>query len=315
MFKMPPNRVPTAKTVAVTMYFNIKNLPDATDEVRPQSFYMEKGRATLGLDSPMIVFCDDTCYEDIKALRGDRPTHYIVKSLLDYDFYKDHYSIIKKNREGISMYVGSRNTPSYCILTVFKLYAIHIARQASPFEATHYAWVDFGGSHILRNFEEYAPQMLANPHPKVSFCYIHFRGAEEMTMTSTFASGGYCAVGATCFTIESDYVTRFYNMCMSIFHELLSIRYCHHEEQIMAYFYHRHPELCTIYYGDYYSILANYHTVHDDYNAIKHHFIGEALSKGRGDLAAVAAKAVLSSVQNGTLALSDGEVSWLRSIG
>ena len=305
----------TTNTVAVTMYFNIKNLPDATDQVRPQSFYMDKGRATLSLDFPMIIFCDTTCYEDIKALRGDRPTHYIIKSLLDYDFYKDNYSIIKKNREGNHNYVDSRNTTSYCILTVFKLYAMHIAQQTSPFEATHYAWVDFGGSHILRNFEEYAPRMLANPHPKISFCYIHFRGTDEMTMTSRFAQGGYCGVGATCFTIESDYITRFYNNCMSIFHEMLALKLCHHEEQIMAYFYHRHPELCSLYYGDYYSILSNYHTVRDDYASIKRYFINETLAKGRRDLASIAAKAVLSSVKNNTITLNENEVTWLHSIG
>ena len=309
MFKM------TTKTTIVTMYFNIKNLPDATDQVRPQSFYMEKGRATLGLDFPMIVFCDDTCYEDIKTLRGDRPTHYIIKSLLDYDFYKDNYNIIKNNRVGNPNYVNSRNTNSYCILTVFKLYAMWIAKQVSPFEATHYAWVDFGGSHILRNFEMYAPLMLKNPHPKVAFCYIHFRGEHEMTMTSEFAKGGYCGVGATCFTIESDYVSRFYNACMSIFHEMLAIKLCHHEEQIMAYFYHRYPELCTLYYGDYYSILSNYHVVRDDYASIKHYFINETLVKGRRDLTSGAAKAVLLSVKNGTISLPDSEISWLKSFG
>jgi len=309
MFKME------SKTTVVTMYFNLTKFEDATDSVRPQSFYMEKGRATLALDFPMVIFCDDTCYEDIKALRGDRPTHYIVKALTDYDFYKDNYPIIKKNREGNPQYENSRNTSSYCILTVFKLYAMWLAKLASPFEATHYAWVDFGGSHILRSFEEYAPLMLKNPHPKVSFCYIHFRGAQEMTMMSEFAKGGYCGVGATCFTIESDYVSRFYNGCLSIFHEMLALKLGHHEEQVMAYFYHRYPQLCTLYYGDYYSILTNYHSIRDDYSSIKRYFISEALAKGRQDLATEAAKAVLSSVVNGTIQLNESEIEWLRSFG
>lgn len=304
----------TAKTVVVTMYFNIRNLPDATDAVRPKSFYMDKGRATLEIDSPMVIFCDNENYDDIKAIRGNRPTHYIVKSLLDYDFYKDNYPIVKKNRVGNPIYIGSRNTPSYCILTVFKLYAMYLAKLSGAFEATHYAWVDFGGSHILRGFRAYMPAMLSNPHPKVSFCYIHFRGADEMTMTSEFAKGGYCGVGATTFTIEDAYVERFYNGCMSIFHELLSNKLCHHEEQVMAYFYHRYPSLCTIYYGDYYSILSNYHIVHDDYQSIKRYFIGETLAKGRRDLAITAIQAVLKSVENNLIYLPKEEVVLLKSI-
>jgi len=304
----------TAKTVIVTMYFNIKNLPDATDAVRPQSFYMEKGRATLELDFPMIVFCDYECYDDIKALRGDKPTQYMIKPLLEYDFYKDHYPIIKKNREGDVKYIGSRNTTSYCILTVFKLYAMYLAKAACVYDATHFAWIDFGGSHILRDFSVNAPKMLEKPHPKISFCYIHFRGASEMTMISDFAKGGYCGVGATAFTIESDYVERFYNGCMSIFHEMLLHGLCHHEEQVMAYFYYRHSKLCKIYYGDYYSILSNYHDVKDDYQSIKQYFINEALVKGRRDLARNAAIAVLESAERSLINLPAYEISWLHNM-
>jgi FkbM family methyltransferase len=284
--------LPACSSTVVTMYFNIKDLPDSTAEVRPKSFYMEKGRVTLGLPAPMVVFCDETCVEDIRRLRGDLPTHYIVKSIAEYDFYKDHYPIIKANREGQAAYVGSRNTVSYCLLTVFKFHAMRIAAELDPFKTSHYAWVDFGGSHILRRLAEEGPAMLAAPHPKVSFCYIHYRGAAEMTMTSAFASGGCCGVGATCFTVERDYVRRFYSGCMSIFHELVLHGLGHHEEQIMAYFYHRYPELCTIYYGDYYSIVTNYHGAKEDIPSIRHFFINEAKAKGRSDLAAAALRSL-----------------------
>jgi hypothetical protein len=303
-----------AKTTIVTMYFNIKNLPDATESVRPKSFYMEKGRPTLTLNYPMIIFCDDTCYEDIKAIRGDRPTHYIVKSLLDYDFYRDNFPIVRKNREGNPKYVGNRVTASYCILTVMKLYSIYMAKQVSPFESTHYAWVDFGGSHILRNFEEYAPKMLDAPHPKISFCYIHFRGADELTMTSEFSNGGYTSIGATCFTVESSYVERFYTGCMSVFYEMLAVRLCHHEEQVLAYFYHRYPHLCSLYYGDYASSLTNYHVVREDYYSIKRYFINEALNKGYSHLAAKCAKDILGSAAAGTIVLPPEEKQFLLVI-
>lgn len=301
-----------AKTTVVTMYFNIKNLPDATDEVRPKSFYMDKGHVTLSLNNPMVIFCDDTCYEDIKAIRGDLPTHYIIRPIQNYDFYKDNYPIIRANREGNPMYVGNRNTSSYCILTLFKIYAIHLAALVNPFDATHYAWIDFGGSHLLRSLADAAPAMLANPHPKVAMCYIHYRGSHETNLTSPFSRGGFCSIGATAFTVERSHVTRFYNGCMSVFHELLLCRLCHAEEQVMAYFYGRYPELCTLYYGDYYSIVTNYHGVREDYSSVRNYFIQEALNKGRADLAGAAAKSVLQSVEKGLLALDAGECAWLR---
>jgi hypothetical protein len=296
------------------MYFNIKDFPDATDNVRPRSFYMEKGRATLALDFPMVVYCDETCVDDIKALRGDRPTEYVVKPLVEYEFYQDNYPIIRKNREGNGMYVNSRNTTSYCLLTVFKFYAVHLAALRNSFNSSHFAWVDFGCSHILRDLPADGPKMLAAPHPKISFCYIHYRGASEMTMNSQFSNGGMCGTAATCFTVEAGYTSKFYNGCMAIFHEMLLHGKCHHEEQIMAYFYDRHPELCTIYYGDYYSIASNYHAVREDFPAIWHHFIMEAYHKNRHDLAKECARAILDSVEKGTIRLSDDDVARLRSV-
>lgn len=311
----------TSKTTVVTMYFNIRNFADATEEVRPKSFYMEKGRATLSLNAPMVIFCDDTCYEDIKSIRdaafpdANKMTTYIIKPLIDYDFYKYSFPVIQKNRIGNEMYINSRNTSSYFILCMFKIVGIFIAKQQNPYGTPFYAWIDFGGSHILRNFEEYAPLMIANPHPKISLCYIHFRGRDEMAMTSKFSRGGFCGIGATAFTAESKYIDQFYNGTMGIYHEMLANTIGHADEQVLTHFHYRYPELCTLYYGDYYSILSNYHALRDDYTSVKHHFINEALAKGRQDLASVAAKTALISVKNGTLQLNEGEVAWLNSIG
>lgn len=301
-------------TTIITMYFNIKDFPDATPQVRPKSFYMDKGRATLELEAPMVVYCDETCLEDIKVLRGDRPTEYIVKPLVEYDFYKDHYPVIKKNREGNAMYVNHRNTTSYCLLTVFKFYAVHLAALRNPYKTSHFAWVDFGCSHILRDLPGDGPKMLAAPHPKISFCYIHYRGAADLTMTSEFGRGGLCGVSATCFTVEGSYVSRFYNGCMAIFHEMLVHKNCHHEEQIMAYFYDRYPELCTIYYGDYYSVVGNYHGVKEDFPGIWSHFIVEAYHKNRSDLAKACAASILDSVEKGRIVLAEHDISRLRSV-
>ena len=299
---------------AVTMYFDLTKLPDSTAGVRPLSFYMEKGKPTLELNSPMVIFCDDTSYELIKEMRGERPTHYIVKPFYEYDFYKDHYNIVKQNRVGNTMYIDSRVTSSYFLLTVFKFYTLHIASQLNIFHTTHFAWVDFGSSHLLRDFATYMPKLLEAPHPKVSFCCIHYRGAEEMTLTSAFALGGLCSVGATVFTVEKEYVTRFYTGCMSIFYQLLKHGLGHHEEQLMAYFYHRYPELCTIYYGDYYSIASNYHTIRQDWNCIKRCFIDNALNQNRRDLAIQAADAALSAYDKGVLGLSSDDIIWLKGL-
>ena len=309
----------TNKTTVVTMYFNIKDLPDNTDEVRPKAFYMEKGKATLSLNAPMVIFCDDTCYEDIKAIRdaaipnAESQTTYIIKPITEYDFYKYSYPIIRKNREHVKMYENSRNTSSYFILCMFKILGLLISKQKNPYGTPFYAWVDFGGSHIMRSFNEYALKMLENPNPKVSFCYIHYRNGQELSLNNKFCAG-FCGIGATAFTVEADYMNQFYNGTMSIFHEILFNKMGHADEQVLTYFHHKHPELCTIYYGDYYSILTNYHFVREDFNSVKNFFINEAIKKGNSNLALVCISHVLRSIREGHLILSDSDYTHLVSL-
>ena len=74
------------KTTIVTFYFNIKKLNDATSFVRPQSFYMKYGRETLKLNYPMLIFCDETTYDEIKIIRDEyindlSLTQYIIKNI------------------------------------------------------------------------------------------------------------------------------------------------------------------------------------------------------------------------------------------
>lgn len=311
---------PSMPTTAVTMYFNIKHLPDATEDVRPRSFYMEKGISTLSLNAPMVIFCDDSCYEDIQALRNKcvpnaaEITTYIRKPITEYDLYRDNFPIIRKNREGNHKYVNNRNTASYFILSMFKVLGVYLAKQLNPYGTPYYAWIDFGGSHVMRGFDSYAMQMLEAPKPKVALCYIHFRGADELTMTSEYSRGGYCGIAAGAFTAEASVIDQFYNGTMSVFHELLAHQTGHAEEQVFTYFYQRYPHLVTLYYGDYYSIITNYHAVREDFGSVWHHFILEACHKGRKDLAKECASSILTSVDHGIVCLSAEEVERLRGV-
>ena len=121
-------------------------------------------------------------------------------------------------------------------------------------------------------------------------------------------------MGGTSFSVEADYVSRLYNGSLSIFHEMLQKGVGHADEQVFTTFYDRFPELFMIYYGDYYSILMNYHAPIQDYPSIRHFFINEAIHKGRRDLAKGCAADVLKAVDAGQLSLTHSEVVSLRSL-
>ena len=314
MFKM------TSKATVVTMYFNISEFEDANDIVRPKSFYMEKGRATLELDSPMVIFCDDTCYEDIKSIRNvsvsnaSDKTTYIIKPMKEYDFYNFSFPVIQKNRIGNEIYIKNRVTASYLIICMFKTVAMFIAKQKNPYGTPFYAWVDFGGSHVMTGFPKYAPKMLANPHPKVSFCIIHYRDAEELSSVKTNFNLGYTGAAGTTFTVETEYMDQFYNGMMSIYHEMLFHKMGHTDEQVLTYFQYRHPELCNIFYGDYYSILMNYHSIRENFWTIKRYVIDEALEKGRHDVARKCIAEVFRSIREGALTIKPSEYKSIETI-
>jgi hypothetical protein len=198
---------------------------------------------------------------------------------------------------------------------MFKILAIQIAYQKNFFKTPFYSWIDFGGSHVMRDLFTAATKSLQNPNPKISMCYIHYRSHSELQdRLQRKIQGGYCGIGGTSFSVEADYVSRLYNGSLSIFHEMLQKGIGHADEQVFTTFYDRFPELFTIYYGDYYSILTNYHAPIQDYGCIRHVFINEAIHKGRRDLALACAQEVLKAVDLGLLALNQGEIASLKSL-
>lgn len=293
----------TNNCTILTMFFDIKSLKDSTNLTRPLDFYVKNGKHTLGLKYPMVIFCDDTTLNILKDIREQEvgteiPTQYIVKGLAEYDFYKLHYDNIVNNRKTYSTCDHGRATVSYFLMGMFKPLAFYIAKQKNFFNTTHYAWVDLGCNHIVRSLTESIPNMLNNPRPKVCVCYIHYRHHNELyPMDNYLKHGGPCGIASTSYTIEASYVDRFYNSAMSIFHEKLYTGYGHTDETVMTYCYDKNPDIFTLYYGDYYSIITNYHKSNQDQNCIFYHFIGNALRCGRNDLAIDAANSILAADQ------------------
>lgn len=266
----------------VTMFFNLAASPDASRATRPLEFYMTHGRPTLELPHPMVIFCDEDTKPLLAAIRGDRPTTYIVKSIFEYEHVKAWLPIVHANR-AVQTYEDPRNTPSYFMVTSFKPMALHLAKRAVP--ADTYVWVDLGASHIARGLPDAVDRILAAPRPKIAVCYIHYRPTHELyPMTRFLAHGGPCGVAATAFTVASDYVDRFFLAMMSVLSEQIATGVGHSEEQAMVYVVDRHLDWFSLYFGDYQSTLTNYHRAVEDLHIIEGCFRQRAQAVGREDL-------------------------------
>ena len=305
-------------SVAVTMFFNLKTLPDATDGIRTVEFYANNGRATLSQQTRMVILCDSENRPWIEEMRNTLApgveTVYIEKSLHEYDHYKLNHSIIVENRRGNANYTESRNTPSYCLITTLKFHGIKIAEQIFP-DATHYIWIDFGCAHIVKEANLYLPKIIASPNPKVSCAYIHYRPVHEVeSMERYLAAGNPCSLAAGIFSVEKSYVNKLFTRAISIFNEMLSKGVGHSEEAVLVYLYTRFPDMFHLYYGDYYSIASNYHYVVRDFHPIRWFFIENAIRNGRRDLAKRCAENVLASIERGLFQLPDNDMQFLRSL-
>jgi hypothetical protein len=198
---------------------------------------------------------------------------------------------------------------------LFKFIGLNIAKQRNDFKTPYDAWLDIGCSHVASsNFEDYAIRIFNNPLPKIRACYIHYRSPKEINDMILYTPGGPCGIAAGLITVEREYVEGLYTSIFSIFYEMLTRGVGHSEETCLIYTYHRFPHLFNMYYGDYYSLLSNYHTVQKDYPAVKKYFIQNALNDNRQDLAKAAAQNVLESVDLNLLTLELNEIEWLRKL-
>jgi hypothetical protein len=287
----------------ITMFFNLKKLKDSTELTRPFDFYLKNSVHVLKLNYPMIIFCDEDTYEPLKNIRDsevvDNNTKYIVKNIENYEYYQECMNIITKNRNKNGKPIDNRNTASYFLTVMFKVFAFNYAHNHNFFNTTHYAWIDIGCNHHVKELSTYAPLMLNNPSSKVSCCYIHYHGSNELrNMKEYMKYGGPCGIAATTITIEADYVHRFYLAMFSIFYEHLYHETGHTEETVMTYCYDRYPEIFNIYGGDYGSVFVNYHNPTQDINTIVSCFIQNAVANNNISIAAKMSKQIIDSNEN-----------------
>jgi hypothetical protein len=274
----------------VTFYFNLKNLEDTNIATRPPSFYLDNGKHTLQINNPMVIFCDSVTKPLIQEIREkftDSQTIYIEKNINDYDHYKMNYLTIKENRNNLGTYQSkdNRSTASYLLVTTFKIHALKIAKDRNDFNSTHFIWMDFGCGHVVyKPVIEDVERVLLNPRPKITCLYIHYRSPKFLENMIDAVNNGICGIAGTFFSVETSYIDKLYTTFQNIFYEMLSKKIGHNEEQVLTYIYDRYPDLFTLYYGDYYSTICNYHKTIRDQDAVKQFFINNALNANREDL-------------------------------
>jgi hypothetical protein len=288
------------QSTVVTFFFDLTKLEDYLPNSRPIDFYIKNGRNTLSIDRPMVIFCDPLHKDKIEAIRNEccptSQTVYIEKNLNEYDHYKLNWPLLDKNH----INANPRVNRSYFLTMTFKYVALLIAATRNDFSTSHFTWIDFGCSHVApTNFIESARLLLDNPKPKVTVCYIRYRCSAELFDSSAFCKKGKCGIAGGVVSVERDYIFKLYARYMRVFYEHIEKTIWYSDEQIMTYVHNRHPELFNIYYGDYKSLLTNYHEIRLDWHHIRWFYIDEAMKAGKYEIAKQALDMLVESVRTG----------------
>lgn len=272
------------KMILVSMFFDLRSYDTKNQATRPVSFYIENCRKTLELDNQMVLFCDSTTRPIIETIRGSRPTTYVERSLMDYDYLKMLLPMVESARKNKPHYNDSnRATSLYFLLMLMKVYAV--AQAKTLHTANTYMWIDMGISHMSHGFPDALLRIIDAPRPKISACCVHYRTKGELYPVESFLQyGGPTAYAASMFTVEHAYVDRLYTAMFSVLYDQVSNGLGHSDEQCLVYVIDRHPEWFSVYFGDYNSCLTNYHKIVESVESIKKFVIPGLIADKRFDL-------------------------------
>ena len=303
-------------SVVVTAFFNLSELKDTTKGTRTRDFYIKNGRGTVHVPYPMIIFCDAETKPMIQTIREektDAPTVYIEKNIAEYDHYKLNWPLVKENRDRSRYYKdGGRNTSSYFLTTSFKFLALRIAEERNDFQASHFFWIDFGIQHVVgETMGAKVKEILDKPHPKIGSMYINYRSREDLKNMEAICNLGHCGMAGGFFSVEKPYVRKLYTHAMAVLYQQMSRGVGHADEQIFTYCYENCPDMFTLFYGDYKSLLSNYHEITQDWWLINECFVKKTINAGRRDLAENCVKKALESK---TLQLGEDDKDRLAQI-
>jgi hypothetical protein len=257
--------LPGAKSpwTIVTAYFDLTKMPDASPAIKARSYnyYLDHARATLALDQPMIVFCEEDTRDALEALRPKwllSKTKFITLDFEKLPMTKYRDTIIKNRIE--NPYRGDeRNTASYYLLCMARYGLLKAVMDLNPFQSTHFAWLNICiermGYQNVAHLEEVFCQP---PRDKVSTVYIDYIPQSLIKNTKQYYEFGRCSLCSGFFTGDKAHLYEFCSKIEEKFLHYVHLGYGHADEQLYSPVYFENPHLFETYFGDYNQMITNY---------------------------------------------------------
>jgi hypothetical protein len=256
--------VPEPSYTVVTAYFDLTAMPDASNAIkaRPKDYYLQHARATLALDVPLVVYCEPSNLDSLRALR---PTYLLRKTeFITVDFetlpMTQYRHKIRKNRVEKPYKGDERNTASYYLLCMARYALLKRTMDANPFKTENFAWLNICIERMGYTNLVHLDSVFSGPvkRERVSTAYIDYIGATELVPAQKYYEFGRCSLCSGFFTGSKPYLYEFCNRIEEKFLYYLGLGYGHADEQLFSPVYFDAPHLFDLYYGDYSSMITNY---------------------------------------------------------
>lgn len=252
-----PCLCPALPTV-VTMLFNIGNF-------RTNDWYIDHGKnGILNITYPLVIFTSSDLAGPIRQIREDKGLSHLttifVTTLGSSYYYEDLDKITKlQDIYKISNINLVKDTPIYVTLNNSKNYFMELAINNNYHESSHYIWMDFGISYTANNFDSYKINLINIPD-KVRFMLISpYNGSNMKEYYKTI----YHNVAGSLFSGKAENLLEYCKIYRKTYSRILEEDWYQLDEAVMSIILHEHPNLFSIYVGDYASLITNYSNFND----------------------------------------------------
>ena len=246
----------------VTAFFDLKKRENSSR--RSKDYYFEKAEYLFRQNHNFIFFTEPEYVEDIKRHREKHnlleKTHIIGIEYEQLPYIKKYLSATVENFKNFPVhnFQPGKETPLYILLTWSKFTLLQQAIELNPFSSSHFAWIDFGLSHIAKTNETILDNIINEYEDKVKIMCMKHLCKSELTDMNLYYSWIWGKIAAGLITGSKNNMLTLINFFNKKVEHVIQLNRAILEEQILPLIYLENTELFNLYYGDYDHILLNY---------------------------------------------------------
>jgi hypothetical protein len=250
---------PEAPLTLVTALYDLGAREPARGR-RPTATYLRLYEYLRTVPLPMVVCAESHCLEAVRdhACAGPRQ---FVEVRFEESRYYDRIEALSRLRP-MENAIHRRDTPLGFVAVSAKFDLMARASEANPFGTPAFAWIDWGGRHVMEAPPDWGALARVVAERVVSrdrALLVSMRGAPRAALEprAEFYRWNRGLVAATFFAGTRRALARLRDRYTDEVERMIASGYLGMEEQVMGALAALHPEEVVFTYSDYVGILAN----------------------------------------------------------